>query len=124
MCFRVSFSSSPNRNQAAKVFSSSLIDPKKDRKTVKTASVYKNLWDGDKQFLSAIAKEVATLADVSNNMNHFQKQLTEFSDKWKAYKTAQEADRKGKWQPSMGRPKNPLGTIWPLIYGSGWRDGV
>ncbi len=91
---------------------------------MKTASAYKALWDGDKQFLSAIAKEVAMLAAVSNNMNHFQKQLTEFSDKWKAYKTAHEADRKKKWQPSMGKPKNPMGTIWPLNYGSGWRDGV
>ena len=91
---------------------------------MKTASIYKALLDDDKQFLSAIAKEVATLVAVSNNMNHFQKQLTEFSDKWKAYKTAYEADRKRKWQPSMGKPKNPLGTIWPLIYGSGWRDGV
>jgi hypothetical protein len=91
---------------------------------VKTASAYKTLWDGDKQFLSAIAKEVATLVAVPENMNYFRKQITEFADKWRAYKTAYEADRKGKWQPSMGRPSNPLGTIWPSVYGSGWRDGV
>ncbi len=91
---------------------------------MRTASVYKALRDEDKQFLSAIAKEVAMLADVSNNRNYFQKQLTEFSDKWNAYKTAHEADRKRKWQPSMRKPNNPLETIWPLIYGSSWRDGI
>lgn len=91
---------------------------------MKTASAYKALWDGDKQFLSAIAKEVATLVAVRENMDYFRKQLTEFTDKWQAYKTAYEADRKGEWQPSTGRPKNPLGTIWPLVYGSGWKDGA
>jgi hypothetical protein len=90
---------------------------------VRTVSAFKALWDGDKQFLSAIAKEVATLVAVPENMNYFRKQLTEFADKWTAYKTAYEADSKGKWQPSMGRPKNPLGTIWSG-YGSGWKDGV
>ncbi|MCJ7777228.1 MAG: toll/interleukin-1 receptor domain-containing protein [Sedimentisphaerales bacterium] len=91
---------------------------------MKTASAYKALWDGDKQFLSAIAIEVATLVAVPENMDYFQKQLTEFTDKWRAYKTAYEADRKSRWQPSMGRPSNPLGTIWPSIYGSGWSDGA
>jgi len=86
---------------------------------VRTVSAFKALWDGDKQFLSAIAKEVAILVAVSENMNYFRKQLTEFADKWGAYKTAYEADRKRKWQPSMGKPDNPLETIWPRSAGAG-----
>ncbi len=87
---------------------------------MKTESAYKSLPAKDKRFLSGIAKDVAMLVDEPEKRDFFQKQLTEFSDKWRAYKTAYEAGRKGKWQPSMGKPGNPLGTIWPYVYRDGW----
>ena len=88
---------------------------------MRTTSAYKSLSAEDKQFLSEIAKEVAMLVVTSEKMDCLQKQLTEFADKWKAYKTAYEADRRGKWLPSMGKPSNPMGTIWPIVYRNGWR---
>lgn len=89
---------------------------------MKKASAYKLLKPQEKQFLSDIAKDVAMLVSKPEKMDCFREQLTEFSNQWKAYKRAYEADRKGKWQPWMGKPSNPLGTIWPIIYGNGWRN--
>jgi len=88
------------------------------------ASAYKSLCVGEKQFLSGIAKDVAMLVVKPKKMDYFRKQLREFGEKWEAYRKAHQADRKGKWQPSMGKPSNPLGTIWPAAYGSGWEDDI
>lgn len=84
-----------------------------------TGSAYKSLHAEDKQFLYDIAKDIAMLVDESKKRVYFQKQLTEFADKWRAYKTAHEADLKGEWQPSMGIPGNPLLMIWPRPAGVG-----
>ena len=88
---------------------------------MRTGSAYKALTTEEKQFLSQIAMDVAMLVTPTEKMHCFQKQVTEFAYKWNAYKTAYEADRKGKWLPSMGKPSNPMGTIWPIVYKDGWR---
>ena len=87
---------------------------------MKTVNLYKSLTDQEKQFLSDIAKDVAMLVSEPEKMSYFREQLTEFGNQWRAYKKASEADRKGRWQASMGKPSNPLGTIWPIVYGDGW----
>lgn len=78
-----------------------------------TSEEYKRLSAKDKRFLLDIAKEIAMLVDIPEKMDYFQKQLTEFADKWGEYKAVTQADSEGKWQPSMGKPGNPLDTIWP-----------
>ncbi|MGA2679221.1 MAG: hypothetical protein ABSF37_07970 [Sedimentisphaerales bacterium] len=85
---------------------------------MKTSSAYKTLGDKDKQFLSDIAKQVAMLVAEPQKMGYFRKQLSEFADKWTAYEATKGAERKGKWQPSMGRPSNPLWAIWPRNAGA------
>lgn len=86
---------------------------------MKAASAYKALCQEDKLFLQDTAQKVAMLvAKPPKTMDYFRKQLTEFADKWTAYETAKEAERKGKWQPSMGRPSNPLWAIWPRNAGA------
>jgi hypothetical protein len=86
---------------------------------MRTTSAYKALLDEEKNFLRRIAEEVAMLVATPKKMNYFQKQLTEFAEKWENFRDAYKAHCKGKWQPSMGQPSNPLGTIWPYIYGLG-----
>ena len=88
---------------------------------MKTASAYKLLTTKEKQFLSDISKDIAMLVGEPEKWDYFREQLTKFSNQWKAYKRAYESDRKGKWQPSMGKPSNPMGTIWPIVYRDGWR---
>ena len=80
---------------------------------MKTASAYKSLCQEEKQFLSDMAEEVAMLVAKPEKRHHFCENLIEFREKWEAYKTAYDARRKGKWQPSMGTPDDPLATIWP-----------
>ena len=53
---------------------------------MRTASAYKALTTEDKQFLSEIAKDVAMLVAAPEKMDFFRKRLTEFADKWNAYK--------------------------------------
>lgn len=85
-----------------------------------TASAYKALCQEDKLFLLDTAQKVAMLVDKSQKrMDYFRKQLREFGEKWGAWKTAFDAERKGKWKPSMGKPDNPLETIWPSSAGAG-----
>ena len=91
---------------------------------MKTASAYKALTTQEQQFLSNISKDVAMLVSEPEKMDYFREQLSKFSNQWKAYKRAYQADSKGKWQPSMGKPSNPLGTIWPTVYGDGWRNSA
>ena len=86
---------------------------------MKTASAYKALCQEEKLFLQDTAQKVAMLvAKPPKTMDYFRKQLTKFADKWTVYKTAKEAERKGKWQPSMGIPSNPLWAIWPRNTGT------
>lgn len=86
---------------------------------MKTASAYKALCQEEKLFLQDTAQKVAMLvAKPPKTMDYFRKQLTKFADKWTVYETAKEAERKGKWQPSMGRPSNPLWAIWPRNTGT------
>lgn len=80
---------------------------------MQTARAYKSLCPVDKQFLSDTAKEVAVLVKAAKKMRHVREQVREFGERWKAYKMAQDADLKGEWQRSMGRPDNPLDGIWP-----------
>lgn len=87
---------------------------------MKTASAYKSLQQDEKQFLSDIAEKLALLVAKPEKRNYFCKNLIEFREKWEAYKIAYDARRKGKWQPSMGKPYNPLETIWLRFAGEGW----
>jgi hypothetical protein len=59
------------------------------------------------------------LVDKPKKIDYFRKQIKEFGEKWKTWKTAYEAERKGKWQPSMGKTDNPLETIWTRSAGEG-----
>jgi hypothetical protein len=86
---------------------------------VNAANAYKALCQEDKSFLSDTAQKVAMLVDKSKKMNYFRKEVREFGGKWEAYKTYSGASRKGKWQPSMKKPRNPLETIWPQSAGPG-----
>jgi hypothetical protein len=91
---------------------------------VNTTSAYAFLSNKEKQFLSDVAKDVAMVVSTPEKMVYYRERLAEFSNHWKAYKKAYEADRKNKWQPSMGKHSNPLGTIWPIVYGNGWRNSA
>ncbi len=82
-----------------------------------TDDAYESLRQDEQQFLSDQAKDVAMLASQEKQMEYYREQLGEFAEKWKAYKIVQEADSKGEWQPSMGRPGNPLEAIWPQFRG-------
>ena len=75
-----------------------------------------HLQPSEEQFLVRTAQEIAVLVQNQMKMRRFRTRLTEFAEKWTAYRTAYEAERAGKWQPEMGTPENPLGTIWPFVY--------
>jgi len=75
---------------------------------VKTASAYKSLCQDDKRFLLGTAQEVDMLVAKPKKMDYFRKQLRDYGEKWKACKDVYDADRKGKWQPSMGKPGKPF----------------
>ncbi len=84
---------------------------------MKTTSAYKSLCPDERQSLSDAAKDVAMLVGTAETMDYFRKQLREFAGKWEAYKTADDANRKGEWQASMGKPGNPIDAIWPRFTG-------
>lgn len=95
------------------------------------AEAYKSLTEEDKHFLHCIAQDIAMLFSTSDKyisaakkIKHFRKKLTEFAKKWEIHNSVYKASRKGKWSPSMGKPINPLGTIWPDVYGVKWEDST
>ena len=75
-----------------------------------------HLQPSDRQILIRTAQNIAPLVQNQKKMRRFRARLTEFAAKWKAHRTAHEAEQEGKWQPSMGIPENPLGVIWPYAY--------
>lgn len=92
---------------------------------------YNSLSEEEKHFLNLIAQDVAILVSASDKYvssatrkKHFQKKLTEFAEKWESFNVAYKAHCKAKWLPSMGQPINPLGAIWPYVYGCRWEDAI
>ena len=74
------------------------------------------LQPSDRRFLLRTAQKVALLVQDQREMKQFRRRLTEFGERWTAYRIAYEAGKAGQWQPEMGTPENPLGTIWPGAY--------
>jgi hypothetical protein len=74
------------------------------------------------RFLNNFAKDIAMIVCDRRKMEYFRAQVTQFADKRKAFTIVMEADKKGKWQPAMGRPTDPMGVIWPHEYGTGWKS--
>jgi len=95
-----------------------------------TSKAYKSFTQEEKHFLDQIAQDVAILVSTYEQtsaatiMNHFRKKLIEFVEKWETYNVAYETHSKGKWFPWMGKPPNPLGAIWPAVYGFKWEDAT
>ncbi|MBL7146799.1 MAG: hypothetical protein ISS76_21345 [Phycisphaerae bacterium] len=94
---------------------------------MKTSEANKSLTEKEMDFLKPIATDVAMLISDSDKyvsaakkMKHFRKNLANFARKWEKHDTAYKAFCEDKWLPSMGKPVNPLRTIWPNDYGHEW----
>lgn len=64
-----------------------------------------------KAYLLDLAKDVATLVVDRAKRKRFREQLRIYNKMWTDWTTADEADRKGCWTPSMGKPKCPLNAL-------------
>ena len=73
------------------------------------------------RFLRDVADEIAMLATDADVQTRFRQGLTKFASQYARFKESWEADQAGTWQPEMGKPANPLGAIWPVTYGTGWK---
>jgi len=96
-----------------------------------TSEGYESLSEEEKRFLKNIAQDIAMQVSTdgkhlaaAEKMRHFRGKQTAFAEKWEAHNTAREAFDKDKWLPSMGKPINPLGAIWPYVYGCRWEDAI
>ncbi len=60
------------------------------------------------------------LVDKPRTMDYFCEQIREYGEEWKVRKTTYDAERKGKWIPSMGKQGNPFLLEAPWLVASGY----
>ena len=64
-------------------------------------------------YLLDLAKDIAPLVKKPQVMDRFRKQIRVYAQMWERWETVQKADQENRWNPSMGKPENPLDSFDP-----------